>query len=717
MNKIVFSSYYVKDKARLTDDEQFHLSQLENEIRYDRLTPGSGEEKIKCRNGRDVHTFRVNDDIRLAVYLWRPGEYMLLMCDHHDDLYKRLKRTNLKAVKEGDVPIVEEVTEVKHKYEPPYPAPPPPIQTPQFKNCLKELPIEKIMAFEVSRDVAQQLQSATSEDQLQDLLAKTSEERVFGALIDINDNPECYDEALAKFQKPAPPRKSIELLLKESPEARQQYFILTDELQESFLNGTLENWQVFLHPTQTRAVEMHANGPMMVTGPAGTGKTVVAVHRIKWLLRNRLKDVDKKILFTTFTRTLAKNAKILLQKVCTSEEIARVDVFHFDEYVGKMLDESLRRTKILYDTEKIDFENSNESYAKLICEACKGVNLGGRTLDFIAREFECVIAEYNIRTKEVYLKMTRPKVLGVLQQTTREKLWPIFEYLNARIHQCNRVPRAVAINRLVSTLSFGKCEYATIVVDEAQDMGAPEYRLFAHLTGNTFANPQQNSLVFTGDGHQRIYGRIASLKECGISVVNRSVHLTTCYRSTRKIREYAERIIENISVENMDKEADSLKNASSIEEGVPPKVCFKNSIAEKSSLVRETLNTWIKSGVRLKDCAILVREERSAFAIQNDLLKYHLAAEVITRERGDLDTNTIKVMTMHRAKGLQFINVIVDVIKWPHVDKEAEDEVAKEENLQQEKCLLYMAIMRAMNNVLITGLAKQAACNYLPKQI
>jgi hypothetical protein len=110
-----------------------------------------------------------------------------------------------------------------------------------------------------------------------------------------------------------------------------------------------------------------------------------------------------------------------------------------------------------------------------------------------------------------------------------------------------------------------------------------------------------------------------------------------------------------------------------------------------------------------------VREERSAFAITNDLCKYNLAAEVITRTRGELNADTIKVMTMHRAKGLQFVNVIVDVTKWPYMGDDLEDEVAKVESLQQEKCLLYMAIMRAMKNVLIVGLNGQQASNYLPK--
>lgn len=714
MNTVVYSDYYKKDKSRLTEEEQFQLEGVEREIRYNRLTPGRREETIKCRNGRDVHSFRVNRDIRLAVYLWKSDEYMFLMCDHHDELYNRLRRVNLNTVKEGEPPIIEMVIEVEHRYEHTYVVSTPSVPIPQFSNRLKDLAIEKIVALGVSGDLAQQLQNAKSEDELLELF-KGMSERSSSALIDVNDNPRCYDNTLARLQQPERPRRGIEQILKESPEARQHYFILTDELRPAFLNGTLEDWQVFLHPTQTRAIEMQANGPMMVTGPAGTGKTVVAVHRIKWLLRNQLRNSNKKILFTTFTRTLAKNARILLQKVCTPEEMARVDVFHFDEYVRNLISKTIRNTRILYETGTIDFKNSNEPYARLIREACKDVNLGQRDLAFIAREFEGVITEYNIQTKDAYLEITRPKVLGVLQQTTREKLWPIFEYLNTHIYRYACVPRAVAINRLIRTLPSGNCEYATIVVDEAQDMGAPEYRLFAHLTGNTSDNPRANSLVFTGDGHQRIYGRIASLKDCGINVKNRSVHLTTCYRSTRKIREYAERIIAGVSVENMDKERDSLKNATSIEEGVPPEVCFKASISQKSALVRERLNAWVKGGVKLKDCAILVREERSAFAIKNDLCKYNLAAEVITRTRGELNADTIKVMTMHRAKGLQFVNVIVDVTRWPYMGDDLEDEVAKAESLQQEKCLLYMAIMRAMNNVLIVGLNGQQASNYLPK--
>ena len=712
MVTIIFSDYYVEDRSRLTDNERYHLEDLERRIRYNRLTPGSGEETIKCRNGKDVHTFRVNRDIRLAVYRWKQDEYMLLMCDHHDELYKRLKRIDLREVKEGDPPIIVEV--VVHKCEHTHVVSNLSLEpsVPQFKNRFKELPLEKIMAIGVSQDLAQRLQLVTSEDEIQDVLAATSE-RVFGALVDVNDNIACYDETLIKLRMPERPRKSIVKILKDSPELRAHYFILTDDLLERFMNGMLENWQVFLHPTQMRAVEMQVNGPMMVTGPAGTGKTVVAVHRVKWLLKNRFHDETQKILFTTFTRTLASSGEMLLRKICTSEEMERVDVTHVDEFMRGLIDKYLNNTEICYNTGIIKFSTSTVPYACLIREVCANGIPGGKSLDFIAREFEHVIAEYEISSKDEYLNITRPKILGVLQSTTREKLWPIFEALNRRIDSCERVPRAVASNRLRKVLPFGGCDYRAIVVDEAQDLGAPEYRLFAHLTGNTFDTPRPDSLCFTGDGHQRIYGRAASLRDCGINVKGRSAHLTMCYRSPRKIREYAEKLLKDISVENIDKEADSLKKSTSLEEGFAPEIKLKANESDKIKLMEQQLRKWIENGVKPQDCVILARRNKIAEEIQAKLARKGLNIEVITKTNGKLDTETIKVMTMHRTKGLQFVNVIVDVTEWPYLDGSETDEEAQKATLQKEKCLLYMSIMRALKNVLITSSA--AENSYLPK--
>ena len=303
--------------------------------------------------------------------------------------------------------------------------------------------------------------------------------------------------------------------------------------------------------------------------------------------------------------------------------------------------------------------------------------------------------------------------MGVLQSTTREKLWPIFEALNRRIDSCERVPRAVAINRLRKVLPFGGCEYRAIVVDEAQDLGAPEYRLFAHLTGNTFDTPRPDSLCFTGDGHQRIYGRAASLRDCGINVKGRSAHLTMCYRSPRKIREYAEKLLKDISVENIDKEADSLKKSTSLEEGFAPEIKLKANESDKIKLMEQQLRKWIENGVKPQDCVILARRNKIAEEIQAKLARKGLNIEVITKTNGKLDTETIKVMTMHRTKGLQFVNVIVDVTEWPYLDGSETDEEAQKATLQKEKCLLYMSIMRALKNVLITSSA--AENSYLPK--
>ena len=113
MNRIVPSKEYMDSRKDLTDNERFDLEDLERRIKFDRVTNGAHRERIKIASGEDVYTYRVGQDLRLAVYLWKPKEYILLRCDHHDRLYERLRRMRLVNVKECDA----------HEYPPRCPSP------------------------------------------------------------------------------------------------------------------------------------------------------------------------------------------------------------------------------------------------------------------------------------------------------------------------------------------------------------------------------------------------------------------------------------------------------------------------------------------------------------------------------------------------------------------------------------------------------------------
>lgn len=706
--KIVFGKGFSKDQKALSDDDQYHLEKLINEIKFDRLSPGVNREVIKCKSGEHVFSFRVNRDVRLAAYLWKPKEYLLLACDHHDNLYKRIERCPLSKQKAAELPILNEVDyQINENPIPLQVNETRPVsdhegtssQTSKFENKLTSIPSTEFLKLDLSSSAISTLKDAKTEDDIIEAISTIESPTLREGLLSVALGEKPIDAVIKTFTTHIDePRRDVTTILEKNIVDRENYFILNDEIIELYTNGKLENWQVYLHPDQTRGVEMEARGPMMITGPAGTGKSIVAIHRAKWLLRNPLKN-NGKILFTTYTHTLAEYAKNLLETICTPEEMARIEVVHFDAFLQRLLRRKLPHVKIYYASKN----KKINPYSTLLKKIYEEYYHGPQKLRFVEMEYDRVIAEYNIKTQEEYLSVIRPKDLGRLNSDARIQLWPIFETLNSYKECITLCPRPLAINMLTDCISSTDCIFKSIIVDEAQDFGASEYRLFAKLTGNTYQNSIAYSLFFAGDGHQRIYKRSGSLKQCGINVTGRSIHLTKCYRSTKKIREYAEKIIANVQVKDMDEEIDHLNGCESLTEGVAPEIKLGFNENSKYEIMASKLKQWIKKGCQLGDCAILVRKNTTVENIVTGLSNLNINAIKIDRENVNFGSDSIKVMTMHRAKGLQFINVIVDLDGWPQEGANEIDEEAYKQLLATEKCILYMSIMRAMNDVLITN--------------
>jgi superfamily I DNA/RNA helicase len=568
-----------------------------------------------------------------------------------------------------------------------------------FNNGLAKISKKQLVNLGVSDADVEKLMHADSEDLLLSLLEHIKPIELGEALLDIATNPSSFEERKARLVREKP-KRDLSDILKTNFVDRENYFVLSEDLYERFFNGTLEDWQVFLHPDQSRAVEMESNGPMMVTGPAGTGKSVVAVHRVKWLLEHKYKQRGK-ILFTTFTHTLAEYARKLLRSICSDEEMQRVKVMHFDQYLQELLKRHLNRVYIDYN---VGNYNRSSQFLRIVINECNKRTLP-RDPEFVASEFDRVISENDIRNLEQYKEVVRPKDLGRLNNEIRAQLWPVLDAIDNELQIKRTVPRAVAINRLIEEVDSHCCEYDSIIVDEAQDFGAPEYRLLAKLTGNSYANAVPYSLFFAGDGHQRIYNRSGSLKQCGINVTGRSVKLFKCYRSTKKIREYAEKIIDGVQVKDMDSEADKLLGGESLIEGVSPQIRFGKSKDEKINYIVEAIKSWVAEGGKAGDCAVLVNRNAAIDDVVIGLNRQGVNAVCVNRDEANFDEHSVKVMTMYRAKGLQFINVVVDVDQWPRraAVRDQEDQDISKELLDKEKCLLYMSVMRAVSNVLITN--------------
>lgn len=509
--------------------------------------------------------------------------------------------------------------------------------------------------------------------------------------------------------------------LKNNPSRKASMCLLDEESLRKMYDGTLENWQVYLHQDQLRAVTMNSDGPMMVKGPAGTGKTVVLVHRAKWLLENVF-TANERILITTFNKSLEYAIDQMLDSICTPQQKSRMDIVYFDQWLQKAW-KQIGGERILYKDEDISDVSKNLFRLKLSIARQDGSVDVDRTDEFIEREYDSIVQEYKLRDEASYLAAVRPKKFGVLRQDERRKLWQIFQIVNGDPFDPDVSPvgsstRMRVINHMTKAIEARKFgiagKYAAVLVDESQDMGAAEYRLLGALTGNVAGHENPNSLLFAGDGHQRIYGRMGSLMSCGINVRGgRTVQLRKCYRSSKALKRYAEKLLDGYMIKDMDDVKETLDGSEAIDDGVEPIECFVQGGDYDAlyDVAAKKISEWMSVGSkRLSDYAILLREgnylksktwklKKAAEAMSNRGLK----AVVISGTDQYDDSDSIKVMTMHRAKGMQFYGVVLNLDGWPHKPDKDADEDARKENEEDERKLLYMAIMRAVRFVLLTG--------------
>lgn len=525
--------------------------------------------------------------------------------------------------------------------------------------------------------------------------------------------------------------RSLSETLKNNPSRKSAICVLDDELCQKMYAGTLENWQVYLHPEQLKAVTMDSDGPMMVKGSAGTGKTVVLVHRAKWLLENVFTG-NERILITTFNKSLEYTINQMLKSICSPQQLSRMDIVYFDQWLQKVWKEA-GGEKILYQEEDICDIAKNTFRFRLAVARKNGLIDVDRTDEFIEREYDYIAQEYKLRDEASYLAAVRPKKFGVLRQDERRKLWQIFQLVNGDPFDPNVSPvgsstRMRVINHVTKAIETRKVsikgKYAAVLVDESQDMGAAEYRLFGALTGNVVGHENPNSLLFAGDGHQRIYGRMGSLISCGINVRGgRTVMLKKCYRSSKALKRYAEKLLDGFLIKDMDDVKETLDGSEALDDGVAPVECFGfgRDYEMMHDATANRIKEWMGIGSkRLSDYAVLLREGNyynwrngrndKTYKLRitaEALSKRGLKAVVVSGRDKDDESDSIKVMTMHRAKGMQFYGVVLNLDGWPHKPDKDADEEARRENEEDERKLLYMAIMRAVRFVMLTGVNRK----------
>lgn len=526
--------------------------------------------------------------------------------------------------------------------------------------------------------------------------------------------------------------------------ASQQFFVVVQGEADlkRILDAPLEQWRVFLHPSQRLYVEHDYHGPFRLLGGAGTGKTVVAMHRAKRLAARLLRSGSRqKVLFTTYSRNLATDIASNLKLICTADEFNTIDVVNLDKLVKDLLTGHGYSGEIWYDGSRDHGNDLDAAWCKAITSI--GVNDSKLTVSFFKSELSQVIVPQQVRNAADYMRVLRKGRGTRLNRAQKLAVWQVVETYR-RIMQANGAYDVdTAMQNVVSLLTQGDTprKYAHVVVDEGQDFSTPAYRVIRALV-----DEGDNDIFIVGDAQQRIYGHTAVLSKCGIRIQGRARKLRINYRTTEQIRSAADSIFRSsgadvadsvfaavrgigdaspaTTFDDLDGGKSPTGDSRSLMSGPVPEARRFASQSDEMDAVRE----WIyglcgtaedaasdeSDGGRVDPRNVCV-VARSRYCIDqwyktlDDGLPYGVYR--LGRDAENRQRQGIRVATMHRVKGLEFdYVVVVDVNDGvcppkPALQAAGSDSVALNEIYKEERSLIYVAMTRAKKSVLLTGVS------------
>ncbi len=665
--------------ARLTREEQKAVKTTAFDLQINPANPGMSFHRLEKARDKNFWSVRVNADIRLIVHK-TAGSFLLCYVDHHDKAYAWAERRKLETHPKTGAAQLVEIRETVHE-----------VLVPVYVAA-KRPAVVKPSLFAEWEDAAL-LSHGVPAEWLKDV--KLANEDTLLALTD--HLPAEAAEALLELAtggkpRPVPPPVSGNPF--DHPDARRRFRVMgnVEELQQA-LEFPWDKWTIFLHPDQRQFVERGYNGPARIAGSAGTGKTIVALHRAVYLAKQ---NPEGRVLLTTFSGTLANALRWRLKRLLSPEPRLgeRVEVHSLEE-VGLRLHRGMGGKGKLATREVVV-----ESLRKASTETA-----GHRfTLSFLLSEWNQVVDAWQLKSWEEYRDVARLGRKTRLPEAQRATLWSIFEKVTASLAAAEVMTAAAmftAVARGLAKMKHPPFDFA--VVDEAQDIGVAHLRFFAAL-----GRGRADALFFAGDLGQRIFQQPFSWLALGVDIRGRSRTLRVNYRTSHQIRTQADRLLDP-EVTDVDGNAEARNHTISVFNGPPPDIRVFKTTSEEATAVATWLTDRLKEGLAPHELGIFVRSGK-------ELARARAAAEkgglpfVQLDDLVEVTTGSAALCAMHLAKGLEFRAVAVmacddEILPSQERMESVGDDADLQEVFDTERHLLYVACTRARDHLLITAVS------------
>ncbi|MEX3973570.1 UvrD-helicase domain-containing protein [Paraburkholderia caribensis] len=664
--------------ARLTGDEQKAAKTTAFDLQVDPAGNGMSFHKLDKAKDPNFWSVRVSRDIRLIVHK-TAGSLLLCYVGHHDKAYEWAERRKLEV---HPTTGAAQLVEIRERVEE--------ILVPKFVEDVKSAKQKPKLFAKYSDE--QLLAYGVPIEWLADVKA-TDED----SLLELSDHlPSEAAEALLELAtggKPALPTvvsKGSDPF--QHPDAQRRFRVMSDmeELQRA-LEFPWDKWTVFLHPAQQQMVERDYSGAARVSGSAGTGKTVVALHRAVQLAR---KDEDARILLSTFSDTLANVLRSNLFRLTynTPKLAERLDVVSMDAIGIKLYSGEFGKPVFA----------SREEVSSLLKFAAKNVDGLKTNTSFLLSEWDDVVDTWQVENWEAYRDAKRLGRKTRLPEAQRALYWQVFAKVKEQLRQASKITKAEMFDKLAGAMLKRRHPvFDYIVVDEAQDIGVQQLRFLASIAGD-----RPNALFFAGDLGQRIFQQPFSWKSLGVDIRGRSRTLNINYRTSHQIRSQADLLL-GPEVSDVDGNVESRKGTISIFNGPEPVIRSFDS----SDLESQAVGQWLKqssiSGVLPHEIGVFVRSEDEFPRALAAIAASGLIARVLGKDMAT-EEGFVSITTMHLAKGMEFRVVAVmacddEIIPYQARIDLASDDAELTEIYDTERQLLYVACTRARDQLHVSA--------------
>ena len=672
--------------ARLTGDEQKAVKTTAFDLQLNPAHPGLNLHRIEQSKDKHFWSVRAGSNIRIVLHKTQAS---LLLCyvDHHDKAYDWAARRKLEThPSTGAAQLVEVRETVQQVTVPAYVQTDLPLAqgpgTQQPKLLFAHRPNDELLGYGVPAEWLADVKAATEDSLL--VLADHLPAEAAEALLELATG--------GKPRVPAPVAATADPF--EHPDAQRRFRVVGNVAElEAALNFPWDKWTVFLHPEQRQWVERDYTGPARVSGSAGTGKTIVALHRAAYLARHH---PDGRVLLTTFSDTLASALHTKLKRLVSSEPrlAERIEVLSLNA-VG------LRLCKAQQDPVQLA---SRAAVRQAISGAFQAVSGHKFSLHFLVTEWEQVVDAWQLASWDDYRDVTRLGRKTRLPEPQRAVLWSIFEQVNAALAAQQLVTHAGMFTRLAATLAVSKhLPYDFAVVDEAQDLSVAHLRFLAALGAN-----RPDALFFAGDLGQRIFQQPFSWKSLGVDIRGRSRTLRINYRTSHQIRQQADRLLGDQSLD-VDGNSEVRSDTVSVFNGPPPLTQVFKCESDEIKAVGAWLAERTEGGILPEEFGGFVRSEAQLKRARAAVAAAGVPFKVLD-EHAETTSGHVSIATMHLAKGLEFRAVVVmacddEVIPLQERIETVGDDADLQEVYDTERHLLYVACTRARDQLLVTGIA------------